>query len=194
VNDLYDAGFYRLDLWRDSSNPSAVAHKEITIDGDASDWSGLAAQLSDPAGDGGIYDGLDIIGITIAQGITNLFVKIDRVGTQMAPTNEYSFIDVHLGSGGRGKSYNLQHYQGWYGYANTVVFDSTDDSNWISVASGNEIQINTNSSSLEIAVPLEAFDRVDRYSLDFYAHSSSNGFYVGNGDDADKRTVVIMPY
>jgi hypothetical protein len=195
MDTLVDSAFYRLDIWRSIASPNGVQRKEIMVDGVASDWSGLSTHLTDPAGDGGAYSGLDITGITIAMGISNLFFSIDRVGTQIAPSNEYSNIWIHLNSGGRGTSYAVSIFQeAGSGYVSTSLHDTTVETNWVWLAESDDILVNTDNSSIELSVPLAPLNLIDRYGLTFYTHSTTNQIWEDNGDSNDNGVVIVMPY
>ncbi|MDF7797983.1 hypothetical protein P4C99_00810 [Pontiellaceae bacterium B1224] len=196
VSPLFDAGFYRLDIWRTITSSGAVPRKEIDVGNDLSDWSGIAAQLTDPSGDHD-YSGLDITGITVAQGVSNLFFRIDRAGIAGVSSNDSSGINIDLRAGGRGSDYYLNMNMGMYG-TNAWFASTFGETNHTDIASSydNSISMEFVGNAIEIAVPLEPMEPIDRYGLGFSSYASSNGNYnvQGLGDWDDHGSVIIMPY
>jgi hypothetical protein len=69
----------------------ASNYRTLSMDGDMSDWVGIAPAAGDPSGDGG--SGRDVKAVYLANDSTNLYVRIESYNADGYDGNEYSGVD-----------------------------------------------------------------------------------------------------
>ena len=157
----------------------------ISVDGDNSDWEGIDPVVSDPAED--VVDttatGLDITGIFITKNATNLYLRVDRAGTDL-PTSDMSNIWLYfrpMEEGGPGYAVELLHSDGSVqARLHDISANPADHDTY--VLKSETLEINTSSTSIEVAIPLDLVDVSPSYMLDFHSHHTVDSNWEDNGD------------
>ena len=196
IQEVFPVAFCAVRAERVSTNSSVVRRLNVDLDGDASDWAGVEPQFTDPDGDSSVYSGLDITSITIAKGETNLFLKVDRVGSTLA-TDASCQIWVYLRSEVDGVSdYGISYSRDdRYGHTSVALYDVSGDWYQISASADGSISYDDSSASMEISIPLSDLNLVDHYALDCYTFHTSDWSWQENGENEENndKAVVIFP-
>ncbi len=186
-------GFYQIGAARVSTNRAVVRSAEIAVDGDGADWGSIEPQFTDPAGDSSIYSGLDVTGITLARGTSNLFVRIDRAGTDM-PVSGGASIWIEIRSEVDGvEEYGINYYYDEAGgYTEVSLHEISDEWIWLTSSWAGAVAFDDSSAGIEISVPLKELQLVDHYALSCYTHHEEDGAWSDNGENWDNNTVAVI--
>ncbi len=171
---------------------SAPIHQvTVSIDGSFDDWTGLAPQLTDAAGDGdSAYPEQDITAISLAMDESYLYVKVDRVGTKIS-SGEYSNVSIGLHGIGQVEAYPfLYHHLGL-----SFSIDGSDvesASVWyeegLQSTDLTPIVSSQTAATVELAIPITEVTLPKAYRLSF--STNTDGI---DEDQRDHNAVTIEP-
>ncbi len=141
--------------WTFLSPPfTLVPQATITVDGNSADWAGITPVGVDPAGDATLLSGLDLTAFYISQDADNIYIRVDRDGTIIAPNPESSNFYIGFNNAS-GKSYavTISMVQ-----PNAPVFhlydrspNPNDYNQWILLSK--ELVHNISTTTVELAIP-----------------------------------------
>ena len=185
-----------------SENPIVIVknnilHLSISIDGDISDWNDANATLVDSANDGGNYSGLDITGMYVAKDANNLYIRFDRVGTEV-PSNEYSNTWIYFDKTAQtNSSFAIELFRDEGNLLHPRVWDTSADEGdyfrYVQVTDS-AIRYNLNNPSVELSIPLSYLNLESEYTLRFFTHYSIGlNWEDNNGDISDERVILQIP-
>ncbi|MBF0382365.1 MAG: pre-peptidase C-terminal domain-containing protein, partial [Magnetococcales bacterium] len=163
----------------------------VVIDGFVGDWADEALVVTDPLTDNqGVYSGLDITGLHMAQDETSVFLRIDRASTNLpgAEMSNYWVYFRPIEEGGQSYSANVFH--GSDGSISAQLYNATanpsDHHTWELIAVP---LVNANTDSIELNLPAQYFAE-GSFALGFYTHHSAGNDWPSNGDSEDINPVL----
>jgi hypothetical protein len=171
---------------------SSVPNKtDIIADGVITDWSGIEASLSDTVGDGGIYDGLDISKIYLAQDDTSLFIRLQMSGTSRPPTDQYHNYWLYFESNDFEFAIEGFHSPN----INAKFWDITGaDRDYSKQTLISSVSAYSAGDVIEIVVPKSMISVTTNYRLDFYTHYTTDLNWSDNGDNKADEPIFISLY
>lgn len=170
------------------TNIPSVAFESISADGSVDDWAGVQPVLSDAVGDGGIYSGLDIAAIYLAQDGLNLYVRLQMAGPSRPPADEYHNYWLYFESNDFEFAIEAFHSPS----IDARLWNITGaDRNYEQMVQIGNLVANSSGDIIEFIVPKSLIKTSNDYRLDFYTHHTINYAWGNNGDGRAETPAFI---
>ena len=170
-----------------------VSFKTITIDGDISDWGNIQPNVSDPEGDAGIYSGLDIIAIYIAQDTNNIYLRIDRAGTNLPINYEYSNTWIYFNkTSDTNKSFAIEFFNDGSNNISPRLWDTSNSADYSGYTKLSSNLPMSGTTHIEVSIPKSLLTLENRYQIGFFTHYTDiNHQWLDNVGEVEGNDVPI---
>jgi len=160
----------------------------ISVDGLVDDWSGISALVSDQSGDGGIYDGLDVTKIYLAQDTTSLYVRMQMTGTNRPPSPEAHNYWLYFESDDFEFAIEAFHSPS----VDARLWDITGaNRNYNQQTMIGQLTSYSSGDVIEVIVPKSMISISTDYHIDFFTHYTVNDNWEDNGDNKAETSAHV---